>query len=63
MTLQERETVLQLSQQRETLLQERVDVLLNDLTEERRHRAKAEDELRQVRDFYGRFECPLVPKF
>ena len=53
---------VQLSQQRETLLQERVDVLLNDLTEERRHRARAEDELSQVREFNNRFECPLVPK-
>ena len=62
MTLQERETVQQLSQQRETLLQERVDVLLNDLTEERGHRARAENELRQARAFYDRFKCPLVPK-
>ena len=62
MTLQERETVLQLSQQRETLLQERVDVLTNDLSEERSHRRKAEDELTQIREFYDQFEPVLVPK-
>ena len=60
--LQDRETVLQLSQQRETVLQERVDVLTNDLSEERRHRKKAEDELTQIREFYDQFEPVLVPK-
>ena len=60
--LQDRETVLQLSQQHETVLQERVDVLMNDVSEERRHRKKAEDELEQLRAYYDRFEPVLVPK-
>ena len=60
--LQDRETVNQLAQQRETLLQERVNTLMNDMTEERRLREGTEAELFPVREFYDLFESPLAPK-